>query len=103
MHTMTMINEHEGTEEWICSTCGRHLLISWNPKFIRTVLLEGDPSAKHSGSKSDLLRIDTMDVSVNKALPPKNIKSPKDETRLMPWLSWMDESGFENLWNSDAR
>ncbi len=27
-----------GAEEWNCPTCGRRLLISWEPKFKRTVL-----------------------------------------------------------------
>jgi len=101
MHTMTMINEHEGTEEWLCSSCGRHLLVSWNPVFKKTVLLEGDPSAKHTGLKNNLLARDKRDVPT--ALLPGPPKESVEDPRLLPWLTWMDESGFENLWNRDVR
>ena len=103
MHTMTMINEHEGTEEWLCSVCGRHLLVNWNPKFRRTVLIEGDSSAQHSGSKGTMLTMDKMDVSVDENLPPENQKEQTDDARMIPWLAWMDEIGFENLWSGGAK
>jgi len=101
MHTMTLINEHEGTEEWLCSSCGRHLLVSWNPVFKKTVLKEGDPSAKHTGLKKNLLAQNKKDVPT--ALLPGAPKKPADDPRLQPWLAWMDEVGFEELWNKDGK
>jgi hypothetical protein len=95
MHTMTMIKEHEGTEEWLCSACGRHLLVSWNPKFKKIVLLEGDPSAKHTGLKNNLL--------VGQTVMSEAAEESMEEARLEPWMMWMDEVGFENLWNRDVR
>ena len=102
MHIMTMIHEHEGTEEWLCSSCGRHLLVSWNPVFEKTVLLEGDPSAKHTGLKNNLQARDKVYVPVNKTTPPEAIEEPVEDARLEPWVRWMDEIGFENLWRSDV-
>lgn len=99
MHKMTLINEHEGTEEWLCSSCGRHLLVSWHPVFHKIVLLEGDPRAKHSGSKKSLFAGEKRGVL--SGLPSKSIDELIEEARLAPWVAWMDESGFESLWNKD--
>ena len=93
MHTMTKINEHEGKEEWLCFSCGRHLLVSWNPVLITTVLLEGDPSVDHTGLKANLPAKAKRDV------PAALLEDP----RLKPWLAWMDEVGFEDLWNRDTQ
>jgi hypothetical protein len=101
MHTMTLISEHEGTEEWLCSSCGRHLLVSWNPVFQKTILADGDPSAKHTGVKKNLFTGDNRDVPA--ALLPKPEEDPVSDARLEPWIAWMDNSGFENLWRKDVR
>jgi len=98
MHTMTLITEHEGTEEWQCPTCGRHLLVSWNPVFHKTVLLEGDPSARHTGLKKNV-----QTKNIPPALLPGTEDEPIEDARLEPWVIWMDEIGFENLWNEDVR
>lgn len=106
MHTMTMINEHEGTEEWLCSSCGRHLLVSWYPNFKRIVLETGDPSATHSGLKGDYSMEDRIAIPVDKTRQPEEPKKqpiqPVEDPRLIPWIMWMDEVGFENLWNRDV-
>ena len=43
-----------GVEEWYCPTCGRRLLINWEPKFKKTVLDVGDEFSIHSGGKGGL-------------------------------------------------
>ena len=106
MHTMIMINEHEGTEEWLCSSCGRHLLVSWHPNFKRIVLEVGDPSATHSGFKEDSSMEHLIAVPVDKTYQPEELVQPGqpvDDPRLVPWIMWMDEVGFENLWNRDIQ
>ena len=102
MHTMTMITEHEGTEEWLCTVCGRHLLVSWNPVFKKTVLSEGDPFAQHTGLKNNALTMNRVDVAVEKTPLPEATEESIDEARLLPWLTWMEEIGFEQLWHGDA-
>jgi len=52
MHEMTLVREHEGTEEWLCPSCGRRLLIEWQPKWRRVVVDEGDPSVTHAAMKN---------------------------------------------------
>jgi hypothetical protein len=100
MHTMTLIEERDGTQEWFCPACGRHLLVSWNPYFKKTVLLEGDTSVKHTGLKKELL---TGEKEKPLALLPGAGKDPIEDPRLLPWLTWMEESGFDNLWEAGAR
>jgi hypothetical protein len=100
MHTMTLINEHEGTEEWLCSSCGRHMLVSWFPKFNRTVLEDGDSTAAHSGFKNDLQVEDRMaEPVVNNRSRGEEFENHVPDARLVPWIKWMDETGFENLWH----
>lgn len=101
MHTMTLINEHEGTGEWLCPSCGRHLLVSWDPVFTKTVLAEGDPTANHIRIKKKMQTGDKRDVPAG--LLPKPAVEHEEDPRLIPWLNWMDESGFEDLWKGNAR
>ena len=50
-HTMTLEGtKPNGYETWTCHTCGRTLLICWQP-WDQITLIEGDPNATHSGSK----------------------------------------------------
>jgi hypothetical protein len=102
MHTMIMVGKREGTEEWLCFSCGRHLLVSRNPIFKKTVLVEGDPLANHTRIKINTKTGEKRDKPL--ALlpnPDKDVDVQDDDPRLLPWLKWMEESGFDNLWNSD--
>ena len=99
MHTMTMITEHEGTEEWFCPVCGRHLLVSWFPGFKRTVLEAGDPYADHQGFRDNSEMDDRVPIPVNKTHRPELPERPFEDPRLRPWIMWMDEVDFERLWD----
>lgn len=55
-HDMQLQTTHaSGAEEWVCPTCGRHLMVQWLPKFKRVVLYAGDELAIHNGSKGGLV------------------------------------------------
>lgn len=55
-HDMLLETSHtSGAEEWVCPTCGRHLIVQWSPKFKKVVLSAGDEYAIHSGSKGGLV------------------------------------------------
>jgi hypothetical protein len=90
MHTMTLIKEHEGTEEWMCYSCGRQLLVSWTPTFEKIVLLKGDPTTKHIGVKNR--------SQIDQALLSGDADVSANDVRLLPWIRWMDQVGFEKLW-----
>lgn len=99
MHSMTLIRKHEGIEEWLCPTCGRHMLVNWNPIFKRTVLDAGDSSVGHSGFKSEAPPEDVVDWTPK----TEDIHPPIDESRLTPWANWMDKSDFTNCWNDEIQ
>ena len=103
MHTMKIIDKQEGAEEWYCPICGRHLLVSWTPRFKRTILVEGDPTVPHSGSKGNLLTMNRVGVTTEESLLPDCAGEQIEVARLQPWLTWMEESGFENLWYRNNR
>jgi hypothetical protein len=54
-HLMILDQTHEArNEEWYCPTCGRRLMIQWQPSFNWMVLSVGDELAAHSGAKGGL-------------------------------------------------
>jgi hypothetical protein len=63
-HQMHLEKTHpSGAEEWACSSCGRRFLMQWPPAYSRTILEPGDEYAIHSGSKSEMLNLGTLDVT----------------------------------------
>ena len=99
-HEMVLEKTHRsGAEEWYCPTCGRVLLVSWEPRFMKTVLRIGDETAIHSGGKGGLqmgrVRVATVDNDVLQQDP----ELPVDDMWLVPWMEWMEQVGFESLWN----
>lgn len=48
MHALTLICEHENTQEWVCPICGRIVLIELSP-WHRAVVVAGDETVSHSG------------------------------------------------------
>lgn len=101
-HEMILEKTHSsGAEEWNCPTCGRRMLIRWEPNFKRTVLEAGSPEATHSGFKSTL----QMEVNIATSMTEKSLQEetemPIEEARLAPWAAWLEESHFERLWDSD--
>ena len=103
MHTMTLMRKHEGIEEWLCSTCGRHMLVNWYPKFKRTILQEGDSTSGHSGFKGESQIQDMMNGALDETSNLDDQHIPVDEARLSPWSNWMDKSDFADLWNGSTQ
>jgi hypothetical protein len=52
-HQMQITAEHEDTEVWTCPTCGRVVLIEWEPLSM-SVVTPGDEYAMHTGGKGGL-------------------------------------------------
>jgi hypothetical protein len=101
-HKMFLEKTHSsGAEEWNCPTCGRRLLISWEPKFTKTVLEVGDDFSIHSGGKGGLKIGGTQIIPVNNPNSEGKTTPPIEDPRLAPWEAWLEGSGFENLWNED--
>jgi hypothetical protein len=88
-----------GVDEWYCPACGRRLLMDYEPNFKKTVLEVGDEYAIHSGGKGGL-RIGSMQVA--SADPTVSEKEPKisvNDPSLAPWVAWLDQVDFDNLWD----
>jgi hypothetical protein len=91
-----------GEEEWNCSTCGRRLLMNWEPNFEKTILEAGDEYAIHSGGKGGL-RIGSVQVmSADDTILEEKPISPLEDLRLAPWVAWLEEIDFERLWNDEV-
>jgi hypothetical protein len=103
VHHMNLMREHEGMEEWYCPICSRHLLVNWKPKFKRTVLEIGDPSVSHGGFKGGQQTRDAIISPANATSLQQEIDIPIDEASLTPWVDWLDEIGFDDLWNRSAQ
>jgi hypothetical protein len=71
------------------------MLITWKPRFMRILLEPGDEFAIHSEIKGGL-RGGSTQVKVAVKEEPEMLF---DDQWLAPWEEWMDEVGFENLWN----
>lgn len=90
-----------GAEEWNCPTCGRRMVINWEPSFKRTVLETGDIYASHAGFKGRLPTQERLISSMSENSSQEATELPIDQARLAPWEAWLDEINFENLWDSD--
>jgi len=89
-----------GEEEWHCPTCGRRMLINWKPQFKKSVLEAGDDYAMHSASKG-LLPTVPLDVTpVDADTPQAEAEALIEDSKLAPWLAWLEEVDFDRLWDS---
>ena len=97
-----------GAQEWFCPICGRRLLMQWPPAFEKQVLVPGDQNACHTGGNVGA----TPRQFVNDGdLPFGWQRQQGDLTEsdeaialdgLRPWLKWVREAGFDDLWNAAA-
>ncbi|MDR3578052.1 MAG: hypothetical protein P4L50_29660 [Anaerolineaceae bacterium] len=98
-HTMVHVGTNDsGADEWYCPTCGRRFLMQWPPHYKRVILNPGDETVSHSGGKGGV-NMGQAEVTQNDKSPDQSPSDIADET-LAPWLQWMDDVDFENLWNS---
>jgi hypothetical protein len=82
------------------------MLISWEPKFKRTVLEIGDVDATHGGFRTEVHTRDLRAELGQQASSHEyheDVDLNIDQNRLTPWKSWLDESGFDDLWNGGSQ
>ncbi len=103
-HEMVLETTHpSGAEGWYCPICGRRMLINWEPRFQRIILEAGDDHAIHSASKGTL-QTESSQTEAADAPPPKQGGRPSgDDPTLAPWLTWLDETDFEDLWDDEGQ
>lgn len=101
-HEMILDKTHSsGAEEWNCPSCGRRLLIRWEPTFKKVILDAGDEFSIHSGGKGGLRLVSTQIMPVNDPDLTREPEAPIEDVRLAPWEAWLEESGFEDLWDDE--
>ena len=98
-HEMILEKTHiSGVEEWYCPTCGRRFLVQWPPAYKMVILVQGDKDIRHNVSKANSL-IGSFPLA--KATKTRGTDSI-EESRLSPWIKWMEKVGFEDMWGKSA-
>jgi hypothetical protein len=98
-HEMILEQNHpSGVQKWDCPTCGQSLLVTWAPKFMTIIRKAGKKSALHTLGNYRQNESEELMLLEDNAWQ-EEAETFLDETRLAPWIAWMETVGFENLWN----
>ncbi|MEW6401947.1 MAG: hypothetical protein AB1649_09115 [Chloroflexota bacterium] len=101
-HDMFLEKVHpSGVEEWHCATCDKCVLVAWKPTFSIATREADGRYLVHRLSKDGLKVESTEIVSLSQIIQPEGSKTFSEEERLAPWLAWMEETGFEHLWEDE--
>jgi hypothetical protein len=100
-HEMILVEISEsGEENWYCPTCGRRMIITWQP-WKKVIVEQGDLYVAHSGGKGGLkmgpFQISQGDQTINYAQP----RPTADDPYLAPWQRWLDSIDSDDLWNRE--
>ena len=100
-HEMVLETTHpSGAEDWYCPTCGRRMTITWQP-WKKVVLEPGDLHAAHGGSKG-ILNIGPLHIGYETEQGASAAThSPVEDPYLGPWSQWLDNMGWDELWNEE--
>ena len=81
----------DGAEEWLCPSCGRHLLLQFLPRYHKLVLQPGDEYVAHTGT-TDGVQIGSVEVV---ALGDRISSGPG-----LDWQRWLADNGID--WDGPA-
>jgi hypothetical protein len=102
-HEMVLGKTHpSGVDEWYCPTCGRRLVMEYEPAFKKTVLTAGDETAIHGGMKGGLRMGSIRSVSGDGTDAEEATEISLNDPSLAPWVAWLDNVNFDTLWNDEA-
>jgi hypothetical protein len=89
-----------GEENWYCPTCGRRMIITWDP-WKKIVIEQGDLYAGHSGSKGGI-KVGRVQIRQGDQVIGTSLLGPAtDDPSLAPWKRWLDSIDTDNLWNTE--
>ena len=79
-----------GAEEWICPTCGRHIIMQWPPNYKRVVLDAGDEEKAHAGGAGGVT-MGTAQIELEQT-PPDGLDEAidMDDSYLSPFSDWLN-------------
>jgi len=98
-HQMVVVHEHEdGSQEWLCPTCGRRFIMQWPPNYRRVVLDAGDENVVHTGGTKGVV-MGSMEIEEQSLPEPEStaeIFDPESlsDPYLAPYELFMQERGF---------
>lgn len=106
-HQLQLVHAHaSGAEEWRCSTCGRHLLLRWQPAYQKQVLAPGDTHAIHSAGRAGPApqagagaQPQSYSHEYHHSADTADIDGDWSAEGLRPWLRWFQQAGLDDLWN----
>jgi hypothetical protein len=101
-HEMILeITHPSGEDEWYCPTCGRRVVMIYEPEFRKTILEVGDEYAAHSGGKGGM-KMGTLQATSIKSVDSEEYSdSASEEPNFRPWLTWLNEVDFDKLWKDE--
>ena len=87
-HQMTIVKQHEdGSQEWLCPTCGRRFIMQWPPNYRRTVLEAGDEEAVHTGGTGGV-KMGSIEIEESGIVEPESAMESFDPESLNdPYLA----------------
>lgn len=95
-HEMILENTHaSGAEEWYCPTCGRRMMITWEP-WKKIILEPGNTYAVHKGSTSSL-EIGSLHTGQSEDDNLLSIDPNLEDPRLDPWKRWLEKRAPDDL------
>lgn len=101
-HEMILEATHSsGAEQWYCPTCGKRMIITWDP-WKKVVLEQGDFYAAHSASKGGLKLGSVQTTQLNDDSIPSATEISLEDPYLAPWKKWLDEINSDDLWNREV-
>jgi hypothetical protein len=99
-HEMVLEKTHtSGEEEWHCLSCGRRMLINWQPHFKKVILEVGNVYARHSASKGLLPNRMTSAAPDHDDTTKTEPETAANDLSLAPWLTWFEQINFDSLWD----
>ncbi len=87
-----------GEENWYCPTCGRRMIITWDP-WNKVVLEQGDFYAFHNASKGGMSLKSTQIRPANEEDTSSTTETSIEDPYLAPWKRWLEKLDSDDFWN----
>jgi hypothetical protein len=96
-HEMVLEETQSTSEEnWYCPTCGRRMIITWQP-WKKVVLEQGNMFAAHNGGKGGLILGSVKITHSNQVIGSTAVGPSADDPTLAPWQRWLDRRDADHL------
>jgi hypothetical protein len=95
-HQMVVVHQHpDGSQEWLCPSCGRRFIMQLPPNYKRTILEPGDENAVHTGGTNGLsmgqMEINAIDVPEPESALESFDPTGLDDPYLAPFVNYLQD------------